>query len=109
MLFQRLIEYRRFQGAAAWLRDRTAGPPRVFRLGPAPLAPRPEPVVVEFSEDPWQLAAAVDRLLVPPPQREHFASGPASSEASVEYQTSAVWTRIRSTTRSRILRSVSGS
>ena len=66
-LFQRLIEYRRFQGAAAWLRDRTAGPPRVFRIGPAPLAPRPEPVVVEFSEDPWQLAAAVDRLLVPPP------------------------------------------
>jgi segregation and condensation protein A len=66
-LFQRLIEYRRFQGAAAWLRDRAAGPPRVFRLGPAPLAPRPEPVVVEFSEDPWQLAAAVDRLLVPPP------------------------------------------
>ena len=51
-LFQRLIEYRRFQGAAAWLRDRAAGPPRVFRMGPAPLAPRPEPVVVEFSEDP---------------------------------------------------------
>jgi len=23
--------------------------------------------VVEFSEEPWQLAAAVDRLLVPPP------------------------------------------
>src|SRR5512135_2094556 len=45
-LFQRLIEYRRFQGAAAWLRDRTDGPPRVFRTGPAPLAPRPEPVVV---------------------------------------------------------------
>jgi segregation and condensation protein A len=61
-LFQRLIEYRRFQGAAAWLRDRSAGPPRVFRMGPAPLAPRPEPVVIEFSEDPWQLAAAVDRL-----------------------------------------------
>ena len=40
-LFQRLIEYRRFQGAAAWLRDRAAGPPRVFRIGPAPLAPRP--------------------------------------------------------------------
>jgi segregation and condensation protein A len=66
-LFQRLIEYRRFQGAAAWLRDRAAGPPRVFRLGPAPLAPRPEPVVVEFSEDPWQLAAAIERLLIPPP------------------------------------------
>ena len=35
-LFQRLIEYRRFQGAAAWLRDRMAGPPRVFRMGPRP-------------------------------------------------------------------------
>jgi segregation and condensation protein A len=66
-LFQRLIEYRRFQGAAAWLRERVAGPPRVFRLGPAPLAPKPAPAIVEFSEDPWQLAAAVDRLLVPPP------------------------------------------
>ena len=66
-LFQRLIDYRRFQGAAAWLRERAAGPPRVFRTGPAPLAPRPRPVEVEFSEDPWQLAAAVDRLLVPPP------------------------------------------
>jgi len=66
-LFQRLIDYRRFQGAAAWLRERAAGPPRVFRQGPAPLAPRPAPVFVEFSEDPWQLAAAVDRLLVPPP------------------------------------------
>jgi segregation and condensation protein A len=66
-LFQRLIEYRRFQGAAAWLRERAAGPPRVFRAGPAPLAPKPAPVIVEFSEDPWQLAAAIDRLLVPPP------------------------------------------
>jgi segregation and condensation protein A len=66
-LFQRLIEYRRFQGAAAWLRERAAGPRRVFRSGPAPLAPKPAPVIVEFSEDPWQLAAAIDRLLVPPP------------------------------------------
>ena len=39
----------------------------MFRDGPAPLAPRPEPPVVEFSEDPWQLAAAIERLLVPPP------------------------------------------
>jgi segregation and condensation protein A len=66
-LFQRLIEYRRFQGAAAWLRERACGPPRVFRTGPPPLAPKPAPVVLEFSEDPWQLAAAIDRLLVPPP------------------------------------------
>jgi chromatin segregation and condensation protein Rec8/ScpA/Scc1 (kleisin family) len=39
----------------------------VFRLGPAPLAPKPPAAVVEFSEDPWQLAAAIDRLLVEPP------------------------------------------
>jgi segregation and condensation protein A len=66
-LFQRLIEYRRFQGAAGWLRERAGSELRVFRDGPAPLAPRPEPPVVEFSEDPWQLAAALERLLVPPP------------------------------------------
>ena len=66
-LFARLIEYRRFQGAAGWLRDR-GQTPRVFRLGPAPLAPpRPAPLVLEFSEDPWRLAEAVDTLLVPPP------------------------------------------
>jgi segregation and condensation protein A len=66
-LFQRLVEYRRFQGAAGWLRERTAEELRVFRDGPAPLAPRPEPPVVEFSEDPWQLAAAIERLLIAPP------------------------------------------
>jgi segregation and condensation protein A len=66
-LFQRLIEYRRFQGAADWLRLRAARPHRVFRAVPAPLAPRPTPVVVEFSEDPWQLAVHIERLLVPPP------------------------------------------
>jgi segregation and condensation protein A len=66
-LFARLIEYRRFQGAAGWLRDR-GQTPRIFRLGPAPLAPpRPAPLVLEFSEDPWRLAEAVDTLLVPPP------------------------------------------
>ena len=67
-LFARLIEYRRFQGAAGWLRDRAAQTPRIFRLGPAPLAPpRPAPLILEFSEDPWRLAEAVDTLLVPPP------------------------------------------
>jgi len=66
-LFARLIEYRRFQGAAGWLRDR-GQTPRIFRLGPAPLAPpRPAPLILEFSEDPWRLAEAVDTLLVPPP------------------------------------------
>ncbi|MDX6547224.1 MAG: segregation and condensation protein [Gaiellales bacterium] len=66
-LFQRLIEYRRFQGAAGWLRERAGRERRVFREGPAPLAPRPEPPVIEFSEDPWQLAVAIERLLVAPP------------------------------------------
>jgi segregation and condensation protein A len=66
-LFQRLIEYCRFQGVAGWLRESAGQELRVFRDGPAPLAPRPEPPVIEFSEDPWQLAAAIERLLVPPP------------------------------------------
>jgi segregation and condensation protein A len=65
-LFLRLIEYRRFQGAADWLRLRSSRPQRVFREGLAPLAPRPAPVVVEFSEDPWQLASCIERLLEPP-------------------------------------------
>ena len=67
-LFARLVEYRRYQGAAGWLRRRLGESPRVFRQGPAPLAPRPASEVVEFSENPWDLAAAIDRLLVPPPR-----------------------------------------
>jgi segregation and condensation protein A len=66
-LVARLVEFRRFQGAARWLRDRYAREPRLFRSTLAPLAPRPRPPVVEFSEDPWQLAGCVDRLLTPPP------------------------------------------
>ena len=65
-LFARLIEYRRYAAASRWLAERGAEP-RIFRQGPAPLAPRPEPQVVEFSEDPWQLHAAIGRLLTPPP------------------------------------------
>src|SRR4051812_45177348 len=67
-LFARLIENRRFQGAARWLRARVEAEPRIFRSGPAPLAPpRPAPLVLEFSEDPGRLAEALDRLLVAPP------------------------------------------
>jgi segregation and condensation protein A len=66
-LFQRLIEYRRFAAAARWLAVQGAEP-RIFRQGPAPLAPRPEPEVIEFSEDPWQLHTAIGRLLTPPPR-----------------------------------------
>ena len=57
-LIERLIEYRRYAASARWLRDRADETPRLFRIGPAPLQPRPEPVIEEFSEDPWQLHAA---------------------------------------------------
>jgi len=67
-LLARLLQYRRFAAAARWLTDRAAEEERVFRAGPAPLAPRPQPVVVPFSEDPWALHAAIGRLLEPPPQ-----------------------------------------
>jgi segregation and condensation protein A len=66
-LIARLIEYRRYAAAAAWLRARGAQP-RIFRDGPAPLAPRLEVEVEAFSEDPWQLHAVLARLLEPPPK-----------------------------------------
>ena len=66
-LMARLIEFRRFQGAARWLRDRAEREPRIFRDTLEPLAPQPQPPVLVFSEDPWQLAACIDRLLEPPP------------------------------------------
>jgi segregation and condensation protein A len=65
-LFARLLEYRRFQAIARWLSARGASPVRIFRIGPAPLAPRPKPLQFDFTEDPWRLAACIDRLLIPP-------------------------------------------
>src|SRR5262249_58856948 len=42
-LARRLAEYRRAKEAAAWLAERLeAEQDRFFRLGPAPLAPKPE-------------------------------------------------------------------
>src|ERR687895_656965 len=42
-LARRLAEFRRMKEAAAWLAERLAGErDRYFRVGPAPLAPRPE-------------------------------------------------------------------
>src|SRR5438067_6598392 len=42
-LARRLAEYRRMKEAAAWLADRLASEgDRYFRLGPAPLAPKPD-------------------------------------------------------------------
>jgi segregation and condensation protein A len=66
-LLARLLEYKRYAAAARWLAERGAEP-RVFRTGPAPLAPRPDPEVTPFSEDPWQLQAAIGGLLTPPPK-----------------------------------------
>ncbi len=40
-LLARLMQYRRFAAAARWLTARAGEEPRVFRAGPAPLAPRP--------------------------------------------------------------------
>jgi segregation and condensation protein A len=66
-LARRLAEYRRMKEAAAWLSERLAGQrDRFFRIGPAPLAPRPERRLAQ--QDPEQLAAALRLLAAPPPQ-----------------------------------------
>jgi segregation and condensation protein A len=73
-LARRLAEYRRMKEAAAWLSDRLAAErDRYFRLGPAPLAPRPERQLAP--QEPAQLAAALRALAVEPPQvsLEHMA------------------------------------
>jgi segregation and condensation protein A len=67
-LLARLMQYRRYAAAARWLTARAGEETRVFRAGPAPLAPRPQPEVVPFSEDPWSLHAAIGRMLTPPPE-----------------------------------------
>jgi segregation and condensation protein A len=65
-LARRLAEYRRMKDAAAWLSERLAGErDRFFRLGPAPLAPRPERRLAQ--QDPEQLASALRLLSTPPP------------------------------------------
>jgi segregation and condensation protein A len=65
-LARRLAEYRRMKEAAAWLSDRLAlESDRYFRLGPAPLAPRPERRLAP--QDPVELAAVIRALAVEPP------------------------------------------
>jgi segregation and condensation protein A len=65
-LARRLAEFRRIKAAAAWLADRLEGErDRFFRLGPAPLAPRPEPRLAP--QDPAGLLAALRALAVEPP------------------------------------------
>ena len=66
-LARRLAEYRRMKEAAAWLLERLADErDRFFRLGPAPLAPRPERKLAP--QDPAQLATALRLLATPPPE-----------------------------------------
>ena len=66
-LARRLEEYRRVKLAAAWLAERfETESDRYFRLGPAPLQPRPErPLPSGRAED---LAAAMRALAQEPPQ-----------------------------------------
>ncbi|MGI8421720.1 MAG: segregation and condensation protein A [Gaiellaceae bacterium] len=65
-LARRLAEYRRAKTAAAWLAERLeAERDRFFRLGQAPLAPRPERRLAP--QEPASLTAALRALVVEPP------------------------------------------
>jgi segregation and condensation protein A len=65
-LARRLAEYRRAKEAAHWLRARLDERRDLFfRLGPAPLAPKPERKLAP--QDPLKLAAALRVLAVEPP------------------------------------------
>jgi segregation and condensation protein A len=65
-LARRLAEYRRMKEAATWLAERlVAERDRWFRLGPAPLAPRPERRLA--AQDPAELGAVLRLLAAPPP------------------------------------------
>jgi segregation and condensation protein A len=64
-LARRLEQYRRMKEAAGWLADRLEHErDRFFRLGPAPLAPRPQLRLAQ--QDPNQLAAALRGLATEP-------------------------------------------
>jgi segregation and condensation protein A len=65
-LARRLAEYRRIREAAAWLEARLGDEgERYFRVGPAPLAPRPERRLA--SQEPTLVAEALRRLAADPP------------------------------------------
>ena len=65
-LARRLAEYRRAKHAAGLLAERLeAQRERFFRVGPAPLAPRPERRLAP--QDPGQLVAALRTLTAEPP------------------------------------------
>jgi segregation and condensation protein A len=66
-LARRLAEYRRAKEGAAWLAERLAAESdRFFRLGPAPLAPKPERRLAP--QQPERLAEVLRLLAVEPPQ-----------------------------------------
>jgi segregation and condensation protein A len=66
-LARRLAEYRRMKEAAAWLSGQLDdNRDRFFRVGPAPLAPKPERKLTQ--QDPAQLAAVLRLLAVEPAQ-----------------------------------------
>ncbi|MEZ5101523.1 MAG: segregation/condensation protein A [Thermoleophilia bacterium] len=65
-LAERLAQYRRFKAASGWLDERLEEQAaRFFRLGPAPLAPKPERKIAP--QDPAALAAALRGLATEPP------------------------------------------
>jgi segregation and condensation protein A len=65
-LAQRLAEYRRIKAAAAWLSERLERESdRFFRLGPAPLAPKPQLQLAP--QEPERLAGALRALAAEPP------------------------------------------
>ena len=66
-LARRLAEYRRAKEAANWLRERLDERRDLyFRIGPAPLAPKPERKLAQ--QEPQKLAAALRLLAVEPPE-----------------------------------------
>jgi segregation and condensation protein A len=66
-LARRLAEYRRMKEAAVWLRERLEEEgDRFFRLGPAPLARKPE--VQLAPQEPEKLAQVIRLLAAEPPQ-----------------------------------------
>ena len=66
-LARRLAEYRRAKEGAGWLAERLAAEgDRFFRLGPAPLAPRPERKLAP--QEPVKLAEVLRALAAEPPQ-----------------------------------------
>src|SRR5204863_4311604 len=64
-LARRLEEYRRMKEAAAWLREKLSHD-RFFRIGPAPLAPKPDRRLAP--QDAALLAQALRALAVDPPE-----------------------------------------